>query len=112
MLYTGMLRQKFRDSMRIFLMLAHADWQRFNATQCKPGIEGPRNCPSCVLVKFEVLVQVFLVCNDRATNDITVPIDVLRRAVHDNICTKIKGLKEVGSSERIINNKQNVVSVR
>ena len=83
-------------------MLAHTYRQRFNPTQGQPYIEGTRHRTGGILMKLESLVYCLVICHQRATNYIAMPIDIFRRAMQDDIGPQLKRLLEIGTTEGVI----------
>ena len=70
-------RQVFGNSHCVFAVTVHAHMQRFGAAQDQECVHWPRRAAAGVLEVHELFVQLLVVAEQRATDDITVTAEIL-----------------------------------
>ena len=90
----GVAVEEFGDHSGVDTVLAHPQWQGFEADIGEPAIECTRYCAAheAQLLPGPVL-HVFCISADHCTTDYcSMPVDEFRRAVNDDIGAECQGL--------------------
>ncbi len=94
--------EKRRDRTRILLVFAHAQRQCFRAAHGQIRIPRPRDRADGVLVKRNLRMQVGIVRDHDAADDVAVTAEVFRRRVHHDVGPEFQGPLPVRRCERVV----------
>ena len=86
--------QVFGDGLRVLAVLAHTHGERLDATEDEPAIEGRGDTASRVLVKLHLAIELLVRGQNRAADDIAVSVEILGRAVDDDVRAEVERLLE------------------
>jgi hypothetical protein len=86
--HSRMFAQEFGDGEPIAAVPLHPHRQCLDATQHEPAVERPRHRPTRILMEFERLVNLRVVADHDAANNVGVPPEVLGAGVQDEICSQ------------------------
>src|ERR1700691_2060477 len=97
-----MVFEELGNRNRVALMFAHTQRQGLYATQCEVAVKRTRHGASGILNEFQLVVKFLITRNNCTANNVTVPTQILGRAVHDDIGAKLQRALEVRRSKGII----------
>ena len=93
-------------------MPRHADRQRLGPAQHEPRVERAQNRPFRVLDESQPLDVVVADGDDDAADAVTVAVEVLRRAVDDQIRAELDRALEAGAREGVVDDQAGTALVR
>ena len=101
--------QVLGDGLRVLAVLAHTHGERLDATQDEPAIERRGDTASRVLVKLHLAVELLVRGQNRAADDVAVPVEVLGRAVDDDVRAEVERLLQRRRGEGVVHDEQRIM---
>ena len=106
-----LLFQPAGHSHGVFVVLAHAQRQRYGPAHDEPCIEGADDAAEIDLRLRADLIQVFRLADDRAAHGVAVAIDVFGHALHHKVRAQLDGPLVEGRGKGVVHAQQCAVAV-
>ena len=97
-----MVQQQVDDGTRVLAVAIHADAERLGAPQHEVAVERRRNGARCVLGEPQAIGELVVVEGDEASDDVTVPAEVLGGRVEDDVGAECDRLLEIRRGEGVV----------
>ena len=93
-------------------MAVHPEFERLQAAKREPAVKRARHAAERVLQELHRLEHRRVAGHDRALDHVRVPGEVLRHAVHDQVCPEVQRLLEVRGRKRVVYDDERARRVR
>ena len=104
--------QKLRHGEAVLVVPLHPERQRLGAAQHQPRVERAEDRALGVLHELQPLDVVVPRRDDDAADAVAVAVEILRRAVHDQVGAEFDRPLDVRAGERVVDDEPQVVAVR